>query len=110
MPDFRAARSSIDDDLNEFPGETLGAGVSVIVVSIDQEGGGPALHRHPYTETFVVRAGRAQFTVGADTFIGTAGDILVVPPLTPHAFAKTGPDRLEMVDIHESPRFITEWL
>jgi len=25
-------------------------------------------------------------------------------------FAKTGPDRLEMIDIHERPQFITEWI
>ena len=39
-----------------------------------------------------------------------AGDIVVVPPETPHAFVNTGGTPLEMVAIHVSPRFATEWL
>lgn len=42
--------------------------------------------------------------------LGRAEQIVLVPPMTPHRFAKTGPDRLEMIDIHESPQFITEWI
>ncbi len=34
----------------------------------------------------------------------------VVPPWTPHKFAKAGRERLEMIDIHASPTFVTEWL
>jgi mannose-6-phosphate isomerase-like protein (cupin superfamily) len=96
--------------LTEFEGQPYGAGVSVIVVSTDVEGAGPRLHRHPYPETFVIRGGRARFTVGDQTLIGTAGQVIVVPADTPHKFAAMGPDRLEMVDVHASDHFITEWL
>lgn len=34
----------------------------------------------------------------------------MVPPLTPHRFAKTGPTRLQMIDVHASDHFVTEWL
>lgn len=96
--------------LTEFEGKAYGAEVSVIVVSTDVEGAGPALHRHPYPETFVIRAGRARFTVGDEQLIGVTGQIIVVPAQTPHKFAALGPERLEMVDVHASDTFITEWL
>ena len=52
----------------------------------------------------------ARFTVGAATVEGVAGQIIVVPPNTPHTFANLGPGRLRQVDSHVSERFITEWL
>src|SRR5262249_26843211 len=91
-------------------GEPYGAGVSIIVVSADEDGPGPALHQHPYPETFVIHAGQAIFTVGEETLIGRGGQIIVVPAFTPHKFAKTGPDRFESTNIHASGTFITEWL
>ena len=48
--------------------------------------------------------------MGSQLVIGSAGQIIVVPALTPHKFAKTGPDRLEMIDVHANEVFITEWL
>ena len=39
-----------------------------------------------------------------------AGLILIVPANTAHKFINTGPTPLKQVDIHLSPRFITEWL
>jgi quercetin dioxygenase-like cupin family protein len=40
---------------------------------------------------------------------GHAGQVLVVPPNTPHKF-ETGPDGYEAVHIHANARFVTEWL
>ncbi|MFE0025293.1 cupin domain-containing protein [Amycolatopsis sp. NPDC059021] len=96
--------------LPEFEGRAHGSPVSFIMVSTDVDGAGPRLHRHPYTETFLIRSGQALFTVDDRTLIGRGGQIIVVPPDTPHKFAKTGPGRLEMTDIHASDVFITEWL
>jgi quercetin dioxygenase-like cupin family protein len=48
----------------EVQGEEIGAGVSVIAVD-SQPGDGPALHRHQYTEVFVVLEGQATFTLRA---------------------------------------------
>jgi quercetin dioxygenase-like cupin family protein len=62
-------------------GDEIGAGVSVIAVNA-RPGDGPALHRHTYAEVFGVLEGEATFTLG----------------------------RLVQVDIHEHPRFDTEWL
>jgi mannose-6-phosphate isomerase-like protein (cupin superfamily) len=94
----------------ELTGRQYGADVSLIFVSTDRDGAGPALHQHPYPEVFVIHAGEARFTVGRRRLTGKAGQVLVVPSFTPHRFEKTGPGRLEMTDIHTSPKFITEWL
>jgi mannose-6-phosphate isomerase-like protein (cupin superfamily) len=96
--------------LTEFEGREHGSQVSFIMVNTETEGAGPRLHKHPYTETFLIRSGQALFTVGDQQLIGRGGQIIVVPPDTPHKFAKTGPGRLEMTDIHASDVFITEWL
>lgn len=93
-----------------FQGRDHGSGVSIIMVDTDEDGAGPALHRHPYDETFVIRRGEAEFVVADQVMVGRAGQIIVVPPQTPHKFAKTGSERLEMVNIHASDVFITEWL
>lgn len=50
-------------------------------------GTGPRLHRHPYTETFVI-----------------------APAGMPHTFSVLGPGVYESVHIHESDHFVTEWL
>jgi mannose-6-phosphate isomerase-like protein (cupin superfamily) len=39
-----------------------------------------------------------------------AGDIVIVPPDTPHAFTSSGEQRLRQIDIHVSATFSTEWL
>lgn len=73
-------------------------------------GGGPRLHRHPYSEIFIVRQGSGLFTVGDREIEAFAGQILVVPPNTPHKFTNLGPGPLETIDIHENGSFVTEWL
>lgn len=94
----------------EWQGAPHGAGISVIANRIEGEGGGPRLHRHPYPETFIVRAGLGLFTVGETEIEASVGHILVVPADTPHKFSNLGPGPLETVDIHESAAFVTEWL
>jgi mannose-6-phosphate isomerase-like protein (cupin superfamily) len=73
-------------------------------------GGGPRLHMHPYCEIFIIRAGTGLFTVGDRQIEASAGQILIVPPNTPHKFTNLGPGPLETTDIHENGSFITEWL
>lgn len=73
-------------------------------------GGGPRLHKHPYTEIFIIRAGTGLFTVGDQQIEASAGQILIVPPDTPHKFTNLGPGPLETTDIHENGSFVTEWL
>jgi mannose-6-phosphate isomerase-like protein (cupin superfamily) len=57
-----------------------------------------------------VREGHAVFTAGDRRIEATAGDIVVVPPNTPHAFANAGATVLEMIGIHASEQIVTIWL
>ncbi len=82
-------------------GSAHGSGVSYFLVD-NAHGAGPALHRHPYSETFQVLHGRARFTVGDETVVVEAGTTVVVPPRTWHRFVNTGPDRLNLIGIHAS--------
>ena len=86
-----------------------GAGVCIIFVDAPP-GDGPSLHRHPYEEIFITLEGEVTFRVGDDELPARAGDIVIVPPETPHAFTNSGSGRLRQIDIHVSERFSTEWL
>jgi mannose-6-phosphate isomerase-like protein (cupin superfamily) len=96
--------------LEEFEGREVGSGVSIIFVSTDRPGAGPYLHEHPYSETFVIHRGRAQFTVGERELVGSAGQVLVVPAYTPHKFSVLAGGVFESTNIHASDTFVTTWL
>ena len=93
----------------QFEGDPYGAGISVILVD-NEPGQGPALHRHPYPETWVVRTGRARIRAGEQEIEAGPGDVVVVEANTPHGFRNLGPERLEIVCIHAAGRMVTEWL
>jgi mannose-6-phosphate isomerase-like protein (cupin superfamily) len=90
-----------------FEGEPHGSGVSFFLVH-NVPGAGPDLHRHPYSETWIVRSGKARMTADGEDFEAGPGDIVVVGPDTPHKFKNAGTERLEIVCIHASPRMIQE--
>lgn len=92
-----------------FEGEPHGSGVSFFLVS-NEPGKGPDLHRHPYSETWIVRSGMARFTADGEEIDAEAGDIVVVGPETPHKFKNVGEGRLDVICIHASPRMIQESL
>jgi mannose-6-phosphate isomerase-like protein (cupin superfamily) len=87
-----------------------GAPLSIIFFTTAKVGAGPRLHRHPYSETFIIRTGRALFAIGDDEVEAHAGQILVVPADTPHKFHNLGPDLLDTINIHASGSFTTDWL
>jgi mannose-6-phosphate isomerase-like protein (cupin superfamily) len=83
----------------------------ITILFVDAEPGrGPALHRHPYAELFIVQEGEATFTLDGERIEARVGDIIVARPNQPHAFVNTGSGPLRQVDIHMSPSFSTEWL
>jgi mannose-6-phosphate isomerase-like protein (cupin superfamily) len=55
-----------------------------------------------------VRAGKARITADGEDLEAGPGDIVVVSSDTPHKFKNVGSDRLDIVCIHSSPRFIQE--
>jgi len=94
----------------ELVGEKFG-GVGACVIFVEAEPGeGPRLHRHPYVEILVVLEGISTFDDGTATREVTAGELAIVDAHQPHAFVNSGDEVLKQIDIHLSPRFITEWL
>ncbi len=99
-------------------GKKTGTDLTIIFYSTDEIGAGPRLHVHSYDEVFIVRKGRAVFTVGDQKIEAEAGDILdqkieaeagdilMGPAHVPHKFKNLGPGPLETTDIHLSPEFI----
>ncbi|WP_420963201.1 cupin domain-containing protein [Brucella sp. IR073] len=84
-----------------FEGRELGGPVSFFLIDA-APGRGSALHVHPYQETWMVREGEAEFTVGGDKTRAHAGDIVVAAANVPHRFENVGIGRLEMICIHPS--------
>ena len=92
-----------------FIGEQYESGVSFFVEYV-LPGEGPALHRHPYSETFVVLSGEVTFTLGREQVRGGSGDIAIAPAMTPHKFSNSGDQPLRMVNIHAASQMHTERL
>ena len=94
----------------QFEGYHYGeVGVSFFL-SATPPGRGPSLHQHPYAEVFVVRAGQMTFVVGEETIEASPGQIIIVPPGTPHKFTNTGSEIAYHTDIHPANRMETTWL
>jgi len=92
-----------------FEGEPYGSGVSFFWVN-NEPGAGPDLHRHPYSETWIVHRGKARIAADGDAVEVGPGDIIVASAETPHEFKNIGAERLEIICIHASPRIIQEEL
>ena len=94
-----------DQWVGRLEGRDIGAGATILFFSSEEVGAGPPLHVHDYDEIFIIRQGRARFTVGDDVIEAAAGDIVFGPAHIPHKFVNLGPGRLETTDIHLSDRF-----
>ena len=99
-------RSGGDPWRGYIEGQQLGTDVTVLFYANDEPGKGPRWHVHPYDEMFIVKMGRALFTVGDRKIEAEEGDVLLGPRGVPHKFHNLGPGRLETVDIHLSPSWI----
>jgi quercetin dioxygenase-like cupin family protein len=90
-----------------FEGRDYGGPVSMFLVDAEP-GRGSGLHIHPYAETWIVRQGEAEFTVGSETTKASAGDIIVAAANVPHRYLNVGAARLEMVCIHPNAAILQE--
>ena len=95
----------------EFEGDPYGAGVSFFLGNLPP-GKGPRRHQHPYAETCIVLSGQAAMLVDGEEVVAGAGDIdiVVIGSATPHRFTAIGDERLDMVCVHASDRFMIEGL
>jgi quercetin dioxygenase-like cupin family protein len=93
----------------EFQGGLYDVDVSFFIGDLEP-GEGPALHKHPYSETCIVHSGQVEAIIDGEVVVAGAGDIVVIKPETPHCFTAIGEARLVAVCIHASDRFIINWL
>lgn len=89
-----------------FQGKDLGTNVTVLFYATEEIGKGARLHTHPYDEIFIIRSGRAAFTVGESKTEVAAGQIVLGPAEVPHKFVSLGPGPLEIISIHLSETWI----
>jgi mannose-6-phosphate isomerase-like protein (cupin superfamily) len=89
----------------KFEGEHYGTTISFFHVNNDP-GAGPGLHKHPYGETWLVRAGKGLMTIGDQEFEIGPDDIATIAPETPHKFKNIGTGKFELFCIHDSPTII----
>jgi mannose-6-phosphate isomerase-like protein (cupin superfamily) len=102
LHETRIARELVGDDYG---------GIQASVILVDAAPGqGPRLHKHAYPELFFVVDGEAGFTDGKEQRVVRSGEIVIVSADQPHAFVNAGTGRLRQIDVHLSPRFVTEWL
>jgi mannose-6-phosphate isomerase-like protein (cupin superfamily) len=94
----------------QFEGGLHGDANVSFFLSVTPPGRGPELHQHPYEEIFIVQAGQLLFSVGDEQVTAGAGQIVIVPPQTPHKFINCGNQVAQHVDIHASKRMSTTWL
>lgn len=87
-------------------GKDIGTGMTVLFYTNDEIGIGPKWHVHPYDEIFIIREGRALFTVGEEKIEAETGDIVFGPANIPHKYHNLGPGRLTSTDIHLSDTWI----
>lgn len=90
----------------KFEGKDLGTKVTVLFYATEEIGEGPRWHVHPYDEIFILREGRALFTVGSEKIEARTGDILLGPANIPHKYHNLGPGILETTDIHLSESWL----
>lgn len=105
----RSDLASSDRRSKQFEAAAYGAGVSFFLVEREPGGPGVRLQGHPYAETWIVRAGRAAFTVDGQEAEAGPGDVVVVEAGAPHTFRNAGADLLKLVCVHAAERMETEW-
>ena len=95
---------------HEFEGYNHGD-TSVSFIWVDMPpGAGVRLHRHSYQEIFIVQEGQATYSVGSATLDVRSEQVVIVPPGVAHGFVNSGAGMLRQIDIHLSPKIVTEWL
>ncbi|MFD1344612.1 cupin domain-containing protein [Litorisediminicola beolgyonensis] len=105
MSGARVSRAAERDRPNRVIGRDLGTEVTLLLVSIDEIGGGPGLHWHPYDEVFSIQEGRARYTVGDAVIEAGPGDVVFGPAEVPHRF-EVIETPFRATDIHLSAEWI----
>jgi mannose-6-phosphate isomerase-like protein (cupin superfamily) len=94
----------------EFEGADHGDTVASFFVLDFERGRGPSLHKHDYAEICILLEGQATFHGPDGDVEVSGGQVVVVPAGEPHGFESSGDGPLRQVNIHVSPRLVSQWL
>jgi mannose-6-phosphate isomerase-like protein (cupin superfamily) len=104
-------RSDLPGDGSTFDFEGAQYDTDVSFIWVDMAPGETVrLHSHPYKEVFIIQEGQSTFTVGDETLVAHAGQIIVAPADVPHQFCNSGTTPLRQIDIHVARDIVTHWL
>jgi mannose-6-phosphate isomerase-like protein (cupin superfamily) len=95
---------------DSLEGRKFGPSSISLILTVNQPGEGPRLHRHPYDETWVIQEGKVRIWIGDEVGEVGRGDLAFAPPNTAHKFKNVGVGVAKLVCIHANPTFVTEWL
>ena len=59
----------------------------------------PALHQHPHEQLAYIVEGTCRFVIGNEVVNMTAGDLILIPPNTPHSLEVTGDKAVLNLDV-----------
>ena len=91
-----------------FQGFQHGAGVSFFLVEFSP-GKGPARHRHPYDETFIILDGEIEAIVDGEARMVGGEKIVIIHADAWHEFKARSDKPVRMITLHPVPKMITEW-
>jgi quercetin dioxygenase-like cupin family protein len=99
-----------NDESRTFLGRDHGGVPVSFFVQASPPGHGPAPHRHPYAEVFVLHEGTGSFLAGEQTIEASGGSVVVVPAGELHGFTATPGATLRMTCLHLADHMETEWV
>ncbi len=91
-----------------FQGAEHAADVSFFVVEFSH-GQGPKRHRHPYEETFILLNGEIEIILDGATQTVSGRKVVVIPAGAWHEFKVRSQGPVSMINLHPTPKMITEW-
>jgi mannose-6-phosphate isomerase-like protein (cupin superfamily) len=104
-------RDNLPHDSSTFDFEGAQYDTEVSFIWVDMPPGEIVrLHSHPYKEIFIIQEGQSTFTVGEETLVAHAGQIIIAPANVPHKFFNSGKTPLRQIDIHVAKHIVTHWL
>ena len=93
-----------------FEGDSFGLSHLTVVVGQSHPGQGVPLHHHDCDELLIVHAGEGTYTVGTETVVAGAGEIVVIPAGTHHRWVNHTDEPLVHTAVFPTPAFALEQL
>jgi quercetin dioxygenase-like cupin family protein len=67
-------------------------------------GGKADPHTHPFEQAYYILKGKAEVTIGNDTYAVKAGNALVFPPNVPHSIKNIGKTPMWLIAVNAPPK------